>query len=234
MKKSSDRDNVVLFPGETAADVELAAAEWLTRMNSGSCSASDLIELALWRTASPDHDRVYREMQRLWNSIRPQPSRLAQLWSGLREIEARNLGLALRAAAMALAVIGVGLTSRYLSVWRYGYHTGPGEIRSVVLADGSTVSLNGDTALNVKFTEKGARVVELGRGEAYFEVAHNAARPFVVEAGAGVVRDLGTGFTVSRHGQSGEVSVDHGSVDVIAGGRFPDPGQAAERPVRPL
>jgi transmembrane sensor len=106
-----------------------------------------------------------------------------------------------------------------LSAGHFDYTTRPGQIRTVQLADGSTISLNGDTALNVRFAANGERRVELARGEAFFEVRHDPARPFTVDTGAALVRDIGTGFDVARRGERGSVSVDHGEVEVLAADR---------------
>lgn len=82
--------------------------------------------------------------------------------------------------------------------------TGVGEQRTLRLSDGSTVTLNTNSRLTVAFTE-GRRLVRLVRGQALFEVAHNANRPFVVEAADRQVTALGTVF---------EVRVDPGRMSV--------------------
>src|SRR3546814_5876232 len=63
------------------------------------------------------------------------------------------------------------------------------------LPDGSTVEMSGDSAIEVRYS-KGRRDIRLMRGQALFEVTHNAARPFIVKAGKGEIRALGTAFDV--------------------------------------
>jgi transmembrane sensor len=94
------------------------------------------------------------------------------------------------------------------------YQTRVGEQRRVVLADHSTVTLNTDTALTVKFTDK-LRRIEMQRGEAFFSVAHDRSRPFEVMAAGGLVRAVGTEFGVELNRNAVTVSVLEGAVVVV-------------------
>lgn len=86
------------------------------------------------------------------------------------------------------------------ALWRRSRHllytTGKGEVREILLADGSVVTLNTNSAVEVHYTDN-ARDIRLLRGEALFDVAKNKARPFVVRADDTLVRAVGTAFTVS-------------------------------------
>lgn len=88
--------------------------------------------------------------------------------------------------------------------------TQPGQTRDVALGDGTRIALNGDSRLRVDSADP--RAVTLARGEAYFEVVHDAARPFVVHAGSGAIRDVGTAFDVALDGGAAEVAVHEGTV----------------------
>ena len=88
--------------------------------------------------------------------------------------------------------------------------TAPGERRTVQLADGSRVVLNGATV--VKLDSEDPRHVELASGEALFDVRHDAGHPFVVMAGSVRLVDAGTVFNVVRDGASLDVAVGHGAV----------------------
>lgn len=74
--------------------------------------------------------------------------------------------------------------------------TGKGEVREVLLADGSVVKLNTNSKVEIRYTEA-LRNVHLLEGEALFDVAKNKARPFIVQAKDTLVRAVGTSFTVS-------------------------------------
>ena len=119
------------------------------------------------------------------------------------------------AAAMLLLAIGVGA---YLELARSGelYATPIGGLASVPMADGSQVMLNTDSQIRIALTDTERRV-ELGHGEAFFEVSKDPARPFVVRAGNKRVIAVGTKFSVRREGNDIEVVVTEGKVRVEHG-----------------
>jgi transmembrane sensor len=91
--------------------------------------------------------------------------------------------------------------------------TAMGELRNVPLADNSVASINSDTRLEVRMTMAERRIA-LQRGEAWFQVAKDAARPFVVAAGAVRVTAVGTAFAVQRQPGGADVVVTEGVVEV--------------------
>jgi transmembrane sensor len=91
-----------------------------------------------------------------------------------------------------------------------------GEVRRVALEDGSTVSINGNSVLQVRFDEMRRHVV-LRRGEASFQVAHNSERPFVVTADDVTVTAVGTEFAVGLTGKDVAVTVAEGVVKLQRG-----------------
>lgn len=95
------------------------------------------------------------------------------------------------------------------------YRTGVGERRVVALRDGSSVTLNTASTVEVAYTD-GERRVRLVRGEALFDVAHDAARPFLVDAGSARFRALGTAFNVRLRPDVVELTVTEGVVGVAA------------------
>jgi transmembrane sensor len=116
------------------------------------------------------------------------------------------------AAAALLLTIGVGA---YLGFAPHGelYATPIGGLASVPMADGSQVTLNTDSQIRIALSETERRV-ELGHGEAFFEVSKDAARPFVVRAGNKRVIAVGTKFSVRREGNVVQVVVTEGKVRV--------------------
>lgn len=88
-----------------------------------------------------------------------------------------------------------------------------GQVRRQVLADGSAVTLNTGAVLDVRYGPEGRRV-RLVKGEAFFDVAHDPSRPFLVESRAGSARVLGTAFDVRLQGDRAKVSVLRGAVRV--------------------
>lgn len=100
---------------------------------------------------------------------------------------------------------------------RSDVYTAVGEIRRLTLADGSIVTLNTDSAMSFQ-VDSSRREVKLLRGEAYFEVAHDRSRPFVVASDAGTARVLGTAFNIRLDRDRARVSVVEGRVSVSSAG----------------
>jgi transmembrane sensor len=95
------------------------------------------------------------------------------------------------------------------------YRTDVGEIRRVPLADGSTVTINTASDLDVKLRKR-SRDIALAAGEAWFQVAKDPHRPFVVEAGDVRVRAVGTAFSVRRVDRGAQIIVTEGVVETWA------------------
>ncbi len=126
-------------------------------------------------------------------------------------------GSRMAASLVAALVLAAGGYGGWLALNRgntKAYSTAVGEFRRIPLQDGSTVALNTDTRVSITFS-RGHRKVELAHGEALFEVAHDTARPFDVQAGSTVVRAVGTKFSVRREENSAvEVKVAEGRVSI--------------------
>lgn len=114
------------------------------------------------------------------------------------------------AACLVLVVVGV-LTWYYVSTLGSFYQTPVGGFASVPMTDGSKVTLNTDSAVRLAVTERERRI-ELERGEAFFDVAKDRSRPFVVSVGDKRVIAVGTKFSVRRVGEDVEVFVTEGKV----------------------
>lgn len=122
------------------------------------------------------------------------------------------------AAAMLLVVGGVWQATRGEAPALVAhYETRRGEERTVALADGTRLNLNGATALDVTIDAHQRRIV-LEQGEAYFDVAHEAARPFVVTARGSSTRVLGTAFDIDLTKRDVKLAVFRGRVRFGASG----------------
>ncbi len=97
-------------------------------------------------------------------------------------------------AAAALAAVSV---ASFTHVRRQSFRTAKGEVRRLPLEDGSVMTLNTASTVEVGFSRR-VRHISLVEGEALFDVAHDAARPFIVSAGAAEARAVGTSFIVRR------------------------------------
>ena len=208
--------------------VKDAATAWFVRLRDEAARDSDRVAFEVWRNADPAHAEAYREIERLWTGLgridrRPNdraPARSAANSSAGPASSGRRRALRQMAiAASVAAVVGVGAYGLVQQGVRANHRTGAGEQRQTVLADGSTAHLDTATALSMDFTAH-RRLITLHGGEAYFEVATDAARPFVVEAGGGRIEALGTAFSVSRTDGAVQVVVTESAVMVSdIGGR---------------
>jgi transmembrane sensor len=201
-------------------DVEAEAVAWVIRLTSGDASAADRAAFELWRAQSAAHETALIEARKLWlglGDVLPAPVVVApaapeRMQPAPRMRPRPRLALGLAAAASVALLVAVGF--RYMNNWRHDYVTATGQRQVVALADGTRVQLGSGSAIDVGF-EAGARRVRLARGEAYFDVVHDAARPFVVDVGKEAVRDIGTAFSVRLDGDDDVVVVvERGVVEV--------------------
>ncbi|EKY30735.1 sigma factor regulatory protein, FecR/PupR family [Brevundimonas diminuta 470-4] len=197
----------------TAADNQ--AANWIARLGTRSISLQTIEEFAQWRR-DPVNAQAYQRAEQLWaesNTLSGDPDIQAALDSAMqRRPKARRLKPVLMAGlatAMAVALV-VGFT-----MWeaRGVYRTRVGEQTVVQLADGSRVRLDTDTRLKIRFSD-GERHIDLTNGQAFFEVAHDPGRPFVVSTSDASVTAVGTVFEVRHIGDVTRVVLVSGAVDV--------------------
>ena len=151
-------------------------------------------------TASPEHGKTQDVAPLAANDGKPARRTVRGL-----------MALSAVAAAVLVAAAFVWLPMSQVQQSRQIYRTAFGEVREVRLADGSTVLLNGASAIEVQFDED-ARHVRLSAGEALFDVSHDADRPFTVKAGTGRVTVLGTRFDLALNGDRVELEVSRGLV----------------------
>lgn len=195
------------------------ALDWLLRVQAAPADRALLTRRDQWLARAPAHARAYGQAEEVWRLtgrvapafpfLTPQAlcRQSAPPAGRRRRAWATAAGLAL-AACVAL-VLFPGLSLRL----RADQHTGTGEIRTVHLADGSTVVLDADSAITVRL---GANKREIGllSGRAFFQVAADASRPFTVSADDVEVTVTGTAFDVATSGDDTMVSVQSGHVAV--------------------
>ena len=189
------------------------AEGWCARLNADDVSESERAAFTAWLNAAAENRAEY-ELATLAVAVA----------RGLKSVP--ELRLAARRSRVAPATrnftlaAGIGLlmlASGWLA-WRYlaaGYRTDIGEQEMVALADGSTVQLNTASAMNVDLNGR-ARHVTLSRGEAFFNIARDPQRPFIVTAGNSEIRVVGTKFNVLIAAGVARVTVLEGHVKVSA------------------
>jgi transmembrane sensor len=192
-----------------ASDIEEEAAKWLVQLDSQG-SPERWAALDAWLNANPRHRAAFLRLSVAWTRsdnlrrLRPldphvDPDLLSRNARRRRERPAwlRPIWV-LGTTAAAIGIVALGL-----SLWK-GSEVRDSDIyasqidepaKEIILQDGSSVVLNTDSEVRVKFTPS-HRQVTLLRGEALFKVSHNAERPFDVVAGRATVRAVGTAFSV--------------------------------------
>ena len=194
-------------PTSLDRDADLMAAEWAVRRSEG-LTLQERAEFDQWLAERPAHWRAYNESDRIWDELAG-----SDLYAAAPQAAPPRRRLIVGgaiAAALAIAFIGYQATS---PAPRHSFESGRGEVRNVHLADGSSVILGADSAITVRFDRDG-RHVQLKRGEAMFDVAHDVRRPFDVRAADTKVTVLGTRFTVKAAPDAVRVNVIQGVVRV--------------------
>ena len=203
------------------------ASEWFTVMTRPSITPEDLDSFRTWRR-DPDNAAAFAKVKAGWEAaggLAERPAIVAATEDVLAKYPAKRAGLAGPSRRIVLkpltwVLAGLLVTAGGAMVtWRGmapHYATEVGGQRLEVLADGSRMRLNTDTKVRVEFGAKERRVV-LQQGQAFFEVAHDAARPFIVVADGARVRAIGTKFDVRHDSAAVRVTLVQGRVQVRAG-----------------
>ena len=244
--------------------IEDQAAFWLVRLGAQDCTPEDRFAFEAWKQEDPAHERMFLRLQR-GNAVVDRYMTDSRIVAMLEEARAeqhaelsggRSSAATLRTAgglAALAASIVIAVVTAFVAVpsFRGGgsdalltqtssdievFETSVGERSTITLADGSIVSINTNSLIEVSFLASG-RFVNLLRGQAYFEVEEDVYRPFVVQAGDQRVVALGTAFDVRfDRDDLVEVTLVEGRVEVndvsrIHGTPPPKGGQAPPDPI---
>lgn len=211
------------------------AAEWRIRTQHDSWSVADQQALDRWLAADHTHRAAFESLAMTWHEFAAVPRPLLARERATKppkppkphiattprhdtprpRVSGRHRAWFAPALAFASLVLCVSGWFAYdnLPGYRLDLRTAHGEIRTVTLPDGSAVALNTDTDVQVRYYPRRREVV-LRKGEAYFQVAHGAERPFTVTSGRTEVRVVGTMFNVDAGPPNLVVSVREGRVEV--------------------
>ncbi len=225
--------------------IEDQAAFWLVRLGAQDCTPEDRFAFEAWKQEDPAHERMFLRLQRgnaVVDRHMTDARIVAMLEEARADQQAERTGGRLSAAASrtggGLAALAAGvviaLVAAFVAVpsFRGGgsdalptetvqtpgnvevFETSVGERSTITLADGSVVSINTNSLVEVSFSSS-ERLIRLLRGQAYFEVKEDVARPFVVQAGDQRVLALGTAFDVRFDREDlVEVTLVEGRVEV--------------------
>ncbi len=209
-----------LPPSDPAA---VQARAWIAWLASGAVEPGQMQAFEQW-LAEPDNRRTFEYERQLWRSLGPQPAPAVVASRPPRRLRWPAVA-APTAALVALAWVAPEAWLRLQADHRSGT-----AIHSVVLPDGSRAVLDADSAIAIRYDGQVRRIALL-RGQAWFQVTPDAARPFQVDAQGGVIEDISTAFAVAREGDHVDTVVAQGRVRVAAADRggwtYLDAGQRA-------
>lgn len=217
---------------KTRTQIENEAAVWTWRLDSGELTAAERGQLDAWLRADIRHRLAFQELRSTWTVLDHLAERAREekipAFAPPPPQRRRSLPRAPYWQAAAAAVLVIALGAALWVARRSGMEvmsTAVGQQRHVTLADGSQLTLNTNTLLAVRLTPQ-RRDIYLRRGEAHFDVVHDASRPFFVHAADAVIRDVGTQFEVRlRSDRNIDVLVTEGQVEVL--GPAPAAGPAS-------
>ena len=224
----------------TTSITEQASAWWIL-LNHGDATAADHQAFGEWVARSPERVEAFLQTARLTRALQskgvqwpdtPVETLIREAKSAPGEViglpvrHRRSTSVELSASPWTRRAVVAGLTALLAGAagWFFSsaehYQTAIGEQRSIVLSDGTVVTLNTSSEIRARIT-RDHRSVNLLSGEALFEVARDPSRPFDVAAGKTTVRAVGTQFNVDRRSSSTTVTVVEGRVAVFTDN---DPG----------
>lgn len=197
-------------------EIDAQAWRWVMRMDAEGWNDAAEAELEAWLAVDPRRHGALLQAEAMWEAVGTVGAASAAIDDGGGEdpprFDRRRLmigGGAAIAASVAGGLLLPGAGKRY--------ETGVGEILRVPLADGSMAAINTASRIAVQLNDD-RRNVRIDRGEAWFQVARNPARPFTVEAGRVRARAVGTAFSVRRREGGAEILVTEGIVEGWADG----------------
>ncbi len=201
------------------------ASDWIAKLDR-SLSPDEKVALKNWLALDINNIKVLMEMAKMWDKM-DNLSRLSDLFP---QHNAQSTNKIKRSpwinaiAASALLTISVGLYQVIDNIFPFSefnnstivamqasYQTGVGESNTINLPDKSTLILNTNSFVQVKYS-KDARIIELQRGEIHIDVAHNKTRPLSVIAHGKIIQAVGTAFNVQVKNELVELIVTDGKV----------------------
>jgi transmembrane sensor len=208
-----------------AGDRDEQAALWCVELSSGALTPEQSKAFDVW-IASAGNAAALQEAADAWRKIdalSETPEFVAMRAASLERFRKQNKRrwaaapdrrrwLAIAASVVTVALVSVTMLT--ITPRTKAYETAVGERQTAVLADGSTISLDADSRVDVLFNNQRRELI-LVRGRAKFDVARDALRPFTVDADGQTIVATGTAFSVEKVGGDVQVLLYHGSVSVI-------------------
>ena len=203
---------------ETSRYIDEKAADWIARLDRGPLSEEESQSLEAWLSEDPRRRGALLRADALSllsesaRALGPQfePRQFATSKAPAAPVISRRKLLAWAGAggAVAASIVALGISAPAAGA----ITTGLGEVRLVTLDDGSSVMLNSQTSVKVRYSDSQRRV-ELLHGEAYFTIVRDMNRPFLVDVAGAHLRAARATFRVRKlDGKPVDVLVDQGGI----------------------
>jgi transmembrane sensor len=232
-------DNITSFPSSTVLEEE--ACQWIVKFESDNePSTQDIQQLNAWLSKSPVHKETLLRLSKTWCNMDIMSGLMVPLGYSLKPKRSKLKSYALKRLPFITGIIRV-FNKETMTLFRplilpalivimmlnltffwpnlmpelpnNMYITSIGEHSTHTLEDGSVLTLNSNSQIEVYYTLS-KRVINLLRGEAHFDVVSDPNRPFEVYAGNRMIKAVGTAFSVYRLENNIEVLVTEGKVDL--------------------
>ena len=215
-------DQQLSKPAGVATEIEERAADWLQRRRYWkNWSEDDQKALDAWLSQSMNHAVAFWRLESTLDRaerlsvLRPMsPDRPLDRSASHRGGSSLRLAIA-AGAFVAAAVIGYSMWEMPRAPAGQLYATGLGGRATVKLTDGSSIELNTNTAIRAD-VRAGKRYVSIEKGEAFFDIVHDAKNPFVVDVDGRRITDLGTKFAVRDEPGRVEVTLLEGRASIAS------------------
>ncbi|MFK3819200.1 FecR domain-containing protein [Pseudomonas sp. NPDC089407] len=198
-----------------AANIVEQASHWLMLQWGGELNKEQLRRFTEWRAADPEHDRAWLRLEQLQSTLSGVPVDTAL--SVLREQPDARRRQALKLLGTLLLAGGSGYLAQSQLPWREAMadlRSGTGERLQRTLADGSRLSLNSGSAVDILFSASERRI-RLLTGELLLDSGRDRAqRPLIVDTAAGEIQALGTRFSVYQHDEECQVELFEGELEL--------------------
>lgn len=219
---------------DRASAIEAEALAWIAQLDGHSMTEKDLAAFREWVNRSPVHAHEILELNSLWGELNVLTDMIGPITEAdtiSRQLRKRENFKSWRrrwawplTALASVAVISITAITFKTAIPTEAVQTAEVQLPTIyrtkiggkqehVLADGSKIILNTNSKVEVDYRSDQRRV-RLLEGEVLFDVAHDISRPFLVYAGDGIVRAVGTAFTVHLYGNEFDVIVTEGSVEL--------------------
>src|SRR5690554_340161 len=200
-------------------DALKAASVWFVRLTSENVTNSEREQWLAWRQADPTHEYAWQQIEKVTQKFNASGVSAELGMAALDRPACPTRRRAVQQVVSIVALGGIGWAAYEPLIgqhWEADFETATGEQRRVTLQDGTLLTLNTRSAVDIMFTEQ-QRQILVRKGEVLIETAQENSRvyrPFFVRTPQGKIEALGTSFSVRLNKQVSQVSLYEGALKI--------------------